>query len=98
MTGYPEAVLAAELALPYAAVALVTDYDAGVDGAEPVTQEAVFAFFERNVDRVRELLRAGHPSPAVTVAVTLASLDVRCAFVSLGCDSSPVSAAARHRL
>ena len=56
MTGYPEAVLAAELSVPYAAVALVTDYDAGVDGTEPVTQEAVFAFFERNVDRVRELL------------------------------------------
>ena len=35
MTGYPEAVLAAEANIPYAAVALVTDYDAGVDGHEP---------------------------------------------------------------
>jgi 5'-methylthioadenosine phosphorylase len=59
MTGYPEAVLAAELAIPYAAVALITDYDAGledVDGAEPVTQEMVLAFFEGNIERVRALL------------------------------------------
>lgn len=61
MTGYPEAVLAAEAGIPYAAVALVTDYDAGVDGIEPVTQEAVFAFFEGNVGRVRELLLAAIP-------------------------------------
>ncbi len=59
MTGYPEAVLAAELGLPYAAVALITDYDAGlegVDGIEPVTQEMVFTFFEGNIERVRALL------------------------------------------
>ena len=56
MTGYPEAVLAAELQLPFAAIALVTDYDAGIDGAEPVSQDAVFAVLERNVDRVRALL------------------------------------------
>lgn len=56
MTGYPEAVLAAEAGIPYASVALVTDYDAGVDGHDPVTQEAVFAFFEGNVANVRSLL------------------------------------------
>lgn len=59
MTGYPEAVLAAEAGIPYAGIALVTDYDAGlegVDGVEPVTQEAVFAFFEQNVHKVRDLL------------------------------------------
>lgn len=61
MTGYPEAVLAAELAVPYAAVALVTDYDAGVDGVEPVTQEAVFGVMAANVDRVRELLLRAIP-------------------------------------
>jgi 5'-methylthioadenosine phosphorylase len=54
MTGYPEAVLAAELGLRYAAVALVTDYDAGVDGHEPVTMEHVFATMRANVARVRE--------------------------------------------
>jgi len=56
MTGYPEAVLAAEAGIPYAAIALVTDYDAGVDGFEPVTQAEVFAVMAGNVDRVRALL------------------------------------------
>jgi 5'-methylthioadenosine phosphorylase len=56
MTGYPEAALAAELAVPYASIALVTDYDAGVDGHEPVSQQQVFAVMGRNVARVRDLL------------------------------------------
>lgn len=56
MTGYPEAVLAAELGLRYATVALVTDYDAGVDGHEPVTTQQVFAVMRANVARVRETL------------------------------------------
>ena len=56
MTGYPEAVLAAELGIRYATVALVTDYDAGVDGHEPVTMEAVFAMMRTNVSRVRDLI------------------------------------------
>ena len=61
MTGYPEAVLAAEANIPYAAVALVTDYDAGVDGIEPVTQEAVFAVMASNVERVKALLLRAIP-------------------------------------
>jgi 5'-methylthioadenosine phosphorylase len=56
MTGYPEAVLAAELGMRYATVALVTDYDAGVDGHQPVTMEQVFAVMRANVARVRELI------------------------------------------
>jgi 5'-methylthioadenosine phosphorylase len=56
MTGYPEAVLAAELGIRCAALALVTDYDAGVDGAEPVTMEHVFAVMAANVARVREVI------------------------------------------
>jgi len=65
MTGHPEAVLAAELAIPYAAVALITDYDVGLEGAagvEPVTQEMVFAFFEGSLERVRALLFEAIPS------------------------------------
>jgi 5'-methylthioadenosine phosphorylase len=62
MTGYPEAVLAAEANLPIAAVALVTDYDAGVDGHEPVTMDAVFAMIRRNVDNVRQLIVDTLPS------------------------------------
>jgi 5'-methylthioadenosine phosphorylase len=56
MTGYPESVLAAELGIRYAAVALVTDYDAGVDGHEPVTMDAVFAMMRANVAGVRDLI------------------------------------------
>ena len=59
MTQYPEAYLARELGICYASIALITDYDVGVegvDGVEAVTQEEVFAFFERNVDQVRGLL------------------------------------------
>ena len=56
MTGYPEAVLAAELGMRYATVALVTDYDAGVDGHEPVTMDQVLAVMRANVSRVRELI------------------------------------------
>jgi len=56
MTGYPEAVLAAELGLRYSTVALVTDFDAGVDGHEPVTMEAVFAMMRANVSLVAAVI------------------------------------------
>jgi 5'-methylthioadenosine phosphorylase len=56
MTGYPEAVLAAEAGVRYATVALVTDHDAGVDGHEPVTMEHVLAVMADNVDRLRAVL------------------------------------------
>jgi hypothetical protein len=35
--------------MPYATIALVTDYDAGVDGHAPVTMDEVFAVMRRNV-------------------------------------------------
>jgi 5'-methylthioadenosine phosphorylase len=59
MTQCPEAQLAREAGLPFAGVALVTDYDTGLadePGIEPVTQEQVFTMFELNVGRVRDLL------------------------------------------
>jgi 5'-methylthioadenosine phosphorylase len=56
MTGHPEAVLARELAMCYATVALVTDRDAGVSEGEAVDQRAVFAEFGRNVSRLRAYL------------------------------------------
>jgi 5'-methylthioadenosine phosphorylase len=62
MTGYPEAVLAAEAGIAYAAIALVTDYDAGIDGAPPVTQDEVFAVLGRNVERVRAVLARAIPA------------------------------------
>ena len=59
MTQCPEATLAREAGIRYAGVALITDYDTGLEGmpgVEPVTQEQVFQFFEDNVHRVRDLL------------------------------------------
>lgn len=56
MTGQPEAVLARELRLCYAAVALVTDMDAGVEAGEGVGQAEVFEAFARNIARLRSLL------------------------------------------
>jgi 5'-methylthioadenosine phosphorylase len=64
MTQYPEAALAREAGIPYGAVALITDYDTGLEGepgVEPVTQEQVFGFFEDNVHRVRDVLFAVIP-------------------------------------
>jgi 5'-methylthioadenosine phosphorylase len=59
MTQMPEAVLAAESGVPYAAIALVTDYDVGLTdmpGVAPVTMDEVFATLERNAERVRTVL------------------------------------------
>ncbi|HEX7717510.1 MAG TPA: S-methyl-5'-thioadenosine phosphorylase [Marmoricola sp.] len=56
MTGHPEAVLARELQMCYAAIALVTDMDAGVESGEGVGQEEVFAMFARNVERLKVML------------------------------------------
>jgi 5'-methylthioadenosine phosphorylase len=59
MTQYPEAYLARELAMHYAGIALVTDYDTGVEhdpSVAAVTQDHVFAFFEENLHRMRALL------------------------------------------
>jgi 5'-methylthioadenosine phosphorylase len=61
MTAYPEAYLARELELCYANVSMVTDHDVGVDGAEPVSHEAVIRVFEENNARLRELLFAALP-------------------------------------
>jgi 5'-methylthioadenosine phosphorylase len=56
MTGHPEAVLARELGICYATVALVTDLDAGISREESVDQAQVFASFERHIGRLKELL------------------------------------------
>jgi 5'-methylthioadenosine phosphorylase len=58
MTGHPEAALARELALCYAAIALVTDRDAGVSEEESVNQAEVFAEFARNIESLRGHLSA----------------------------------------
>jgi len=61
MTAYPECHLARELELCYANVSMVTDHDVGVEGTEPVTAERVMQVFQRNNERLRQLLFAVIP-------------------------------------
>jgi 5'-methylthioadenosine phosphorylase len=61
MTQYPEAWLARELELCYANVSLVTDWDAGVGGVEPVTAEAAISVFKENLGKLRALLIRAAP-------------------------------------
>ncbi|MDT5257751.1 MAG: 5-methylthioadenosine phosphorylase [Mycobacterium sp.] len=58
MTGYPEAVLARELEICYAAICLVTDLDAGVAAGEGVKAVDIFTQFEKNIDLFKKLVRA----------------------------------------
>lgn len=62
MTQYPEAYLARELGLCYASLALVTDYDVGIDGVEPVEHAEVLRVFDANLGRLREALLAAVPA------------------------------------
>jgi 5'-deoxy-5'-methylthioadenosine phosphorylase len=57
MTGMPEAVLARELELPYAAIAVVVNHAAGRgDSALEVSMEGIAQVLETATDRVRALL------------------------------------------
>jgi 5'-methylthioadenosine phosphorylase len=56
MTGHPEAVLARELALCYAPLAVVTDMDAGITGDAAVTQFDALATFARSLERLEHVL------------------------------------------
>lgn len=61
MTQYPEAALAKEIGLCYVNVALVTDFDAGLEGRpdiKPVTHEEVLRVFNANVDKLKALIHA----------------------------------------
>jgi 5'-methylthioadenosine phosphorylase len=59
MTQYPEAALARELGVCFGGLALVTDYDTGVDDApevEAVGMDSVLAVLRANVDKVRAVI------------------------------------------
>ncbi len=59
MTQYPEGILARELEICYVNIALVTDYDVGLEGepnVEPVSHEGVIKVFNENNAKLRELL------------------------------------------
>ena len=62
MTQYPECVLARELELCYANISLITDYDVGVEGVPPVTNDEVIRVFGENNAKLRDLLFAAIPA------------------------------------
>jgi 5'-methylthioadenosine phosphorylase len=56
MSTAPECMLAKEASIPYAAIALSTDYDCWKTDEEPVTWEAIMEVFQKNVVNVTQLL------------------------------------------
>ena len=78
MTGHPEAVLARELALCYATVALVTDHDAGVDEASAVSMDEVFAVFAAHTETLKSAL--------TSVVAAVGERDCGCAHAVDGMD------------
>lgn len=58
MTAMPEARLAREAELPYALLAMVTDWDSWNDGEEPIGVEEVMAQMKTNADLARKAIEA----------------------------------------
>ncbi|MBC8441002.1 MAG: S-methyl-5'-thioadenosine phosphorylase [Deltaproteobacteria bacterium] len=56
MSTAPEAMLANEVAIPYAAVAMSTDYDCWNEDEAPVTWEEILAVFDQNAHNVIKLI------------------------------------------
>jgi 5'-methylthioadenosine phosphorylase len=56
MSNAPETILANEAGIPYAAIAMSTDYDCWKDDEAPVTWEEILEIFGKNVDNVIALL------------------------------------------
>jgi len=55
----PEAILANEIGIPYAAIAISTDFDCWKEDEEPVSWEAILKIFKLNVDKVTNVLIEG---------------------------------------
>jgi 5'-methylthioadenosine phosphorylase len=73
MTNMPEAKLAREAELPYATIALATDYDCWRESEAPVTVEMVRAVLAQNVLLAQDILRRVIeilPDPAQSPAST----------------------------
>jgi 5'-methylthioadenosine phosphorylase len=85
MTQYPEAALARELGICYAAIAIITDYDAGIDELParlPVSQDEVFALFAKHLPDLRVLL-------ARTIEALPASRSCACEAATNGLRPTP---------
>lgn len=57
MSTAPECIIANELGIPYASIAMSTDYDCLFDDVEPVSWEDIIKVFKANVDKVTSLLK-----------------------------------------
>lgn len=57
MSVAPEVTLANEIGIPYAAIAMSTDFDSWKEDEKPVSWEEVIKVFESNVERVLRLLK-----------------------------------------
>jgi len=71
MTAMPEAKLAREAELPYATIALVTDYDCWHETEQAVTVEGVLAVLRKNADLAKRILAelaSDLPDPAESPA------------------------------
>lgn len=67
MTQYPEAALARELGICYSGLALITDYDVGLEGVQgikPVEMNDVFAMLSANVEVTRKIIEKALPNIA----------------------------------
>lgn len=62
MSTAPEAILAAEAEIPYASIAMSTDYDAWKADAAPVTWEEVSAVMQSNANKVLSVFKAVIPA------------------------------------
>ncbi len=59
MTQYPEVILARELEMCYVNLALITDYDVGLEGkggTKPVSHDEVVKVFTQNIDNVKKVI------------------------------------------
>ena len=56
MSVAPEVTLANEINIPYAAIAMSTDYDCWKEDEVPVTWESVIEVFNKNISQVLKLL------------------------------------------
>lgn len=64
MTQMPEAALCAEAGIGYVSVAVVTDYDVGLEGMAPVTHAEVLAQFAESIGTLKQGIRAMLPGLA----------------------------------
>lgn len=94
MTNFPEARLAREAELPYATLAMATDFDCWHDGHDAVTVEAVVQVMQRNVEKAKNIiieLASSVPDPAGRPATRA----LKGAIIT---DPAHISDAAKHKL